>query len=162
MAWNRRIRKQAFKNERQLSAWLSRHEVTGYARQLLVMETFGYPDFMLATANELIERQYADCPRLKPIYDTIVEVAAACGEVIVQARKTYVSLVSPRRTFARIQRTANTHVALGLRLDVQRPSGRLRPSKLHETMRLQVNLNTPGDVDREVQHLLQRAYAHNV
>jgi hypothetical protein len=29
--------------------------VTGYAQQLLVMERFGYPDFLTVTADELID-----------------------------------------------------------------------------------------------------------
>lgn len=160
--WNRRIRRQAFNDEPQLRTWLAKRQVTGYAQQLLVMESFGYPDFVLATADELIARQYVDHPRLKAIYDAIVDAAAACGEVIIQARKTYVSLVSPRRTFARIQRTSKAHVVLGLRLNSQRPSGRLQPSRIHETMRLQVNLSAPADVDPQVRHWLRRAYADNV
>src|SRR5262245_30013842 len=38
----------------------SNQGVTGYAQSLLVMEQFGYPDFLVATADELIEQQYAD------------------------------------------------------------------------------------------------------
>jgi hypothetical protein len=125
------------------------------------MERFGYPDFVLATADQLIEQQYADRPHLRPIYDTIVEAATRCGEVIIQARKTYVSLVSPRRTFARVQPTTKTRVDLGLRLDGRRPRGRLQPSKIHETMRLQVSLAAPDEVDADVQKWLRQAYAEN-
>jgi hypothetical protein len=38
--------------------------MTGYAQSLLVMECFGYPAFFLASADELIEGQYADRPQL--------------------------------------------------------------------------------------------------
>jgi len=160
-AWNRRIGKQRLRDERSLRAWLTSQGVTGYAQSLLVMERFGYPDFVLATANQLIEQQYADRPHLRPIYDTIVGAAARCGEVTIQARKTYVSLVSPRRTFARVQPTTKTRVDLGLRLDGRQPRGRLRPSKIHETMRLQVSLAAPDEVDADVQKWLQQAYAEN-
>ena len=30
------------------------------------MERFGYPDFILASADELIDRQYADAPSRAP------------------------------------------------------------------------------------------------
>ena len=60
---------------------------------------FGYPDFFRASADELIDRQYADRPQLRPIFDAVISAAARLGEVIIQARKTYVSLVSPRRIF---------------------------------------------------------------
>jgi hypothetical protein len=125
------------------------------------MERFGYPDFVLATANELIDRQYADRLELRPIYDAVVDAATSCGEVIVQARKTYVSLVSPRRTFARVQPTTRTRVDLGFRLEGRQPGGRLQPSTMHETMRLQVGLTAPADVNAEVHRWLQRAYSEN-
>ena len=62
---------------------------------LLVMERFGYPDFLLASADELIDGQYADRPALRPILDEVLLRAAEVGEVDVQARKTYVTLVTP-------------------------------------------------------------------
>jgi hypothetical protein len=159
--WNRRMRKQTFEDERQLRRWLSGQGVTGYAQQLLVMEQFGYPDFVLATGDELIGKQYEDRPHLRAIYDRIIKAADGCGDVIIQARKTYVSLVSPRRTFARVQATTKTRVDLGLRLEGQRPAGRLRPSQIHESMRLQISLTAPNQIDSEVRHWLRRAYVEN-
>jgi hypothetical protein len=135
--------------------------VTGYARSLLVMERFGYPDFLLASADELIDGQYADRSELRPILDAILQAAAGVGEVVVQARKTYVSLVSPRRTFARVQATTRRRVDLGLRLEGQEPAGRLRPSKIHETMALQIGFASPDEVDAEALEWLQRAYDQN-
>src|SRR5215510_5561045 len=120
-AWNARIRNRRFSSEAQLRTWLSRRNVTGYAQQLLAMERFGYPDFVVATSAQLIDKQYADSPQLRAVYDAIVKAAASNGDLVVQARKTFVSLLSPRRTFARIQRANKAHVNLGLRLDGQRP-----------------------------------------
>ena len=159
-AWKANLRRHKFRDEQQLRTWLSRRNVTGYAQQLLVMERFGYPDFILATADELIDRQYADAPELRAVYDAIVMAATSCGDLTIQARKTFVSLVSPRRTFARIQR-AKTHVNLGLRLDGQRPVGRLVPSNIHDTMRLQIAVADVAQVDTELQKWLKRAYAQN-
>ena len=70
------------------------------------------------------------------------------------------SLVSPRRTFARIQ-PAKGRVNLGLRLDGQRPIGRLLPSKLRDTMRLQIAVADVAQVDAELHDWLKRAYAQN-
>ena len=159
-AWTGKMRKHHFRDEKQLRTWLSRQNVTGYAQQLLAMERFGYPDFVLASADELINRQYADAPELRAVYDAIVKAAASCGDLTIQARKTFVSLVSPRRTFARIQR-AKGRVNLGLRLDGQRPVGRLVPSKIHDTMRLQIAVAGVAQVDAELQEWLERAYAQN-
>lgn len=159
-AWKEKMRKEQFRDEMQLRTWLSRQHVTGYAQQLLAMERFGYPDFVLASADELINRQYADAPELRTVYEAIVTAATKCGDLTVQVRKTFVSLVSPRRTFARIQR-AKGRVNLGLRLDGQRPVGRLVPSKIHETMRLQIAVTGIDQVDAELQEWLRRAYTQN-
>jgi hypothetical protein len=67
--------------------------------------------------SDLIDAQYADRPELRPIYDAILDAAKQLGDVVVQARKTCVSLVSPRRTFARVQPTTRQRVDLGLRTD---------------------------------------------
>jgi uncharacterized protein DUF5655 len=160
-AWNRRVKKERFNDEKALRAWLTKQGVTGYAQSLLVMERFGYPDFFLASADELIDGQYEDRPHLRPILDAILDAAAGLGEVTIQARKTYVSLVSPRRTFARAQATTKNRVDLGLRLDGEKPGGRLQPSKIHETMRLQISFTTRDQVDSEALDWLQRAYDQN-
>jgi hypothetical protein len=160
-AWNRRIQKERLSDEPSLRAWLTQHGVTGYAQSLLVMERFGYPDFLVATAAELIDAQYADRPRLRPIFDAVLDAAKSLGDVTIQARKTYVSLVTPRRTFARVQPATKYRVDLGMRLDGQRPSGRLRPSKIHETMKVQIMLAGVDDVDAEVVRWMARAYEQN-
>ncbi len=159
--WNGRIESQDFKDEASLRAWLTEHGVTGYAQSVLVMEQFGYPDFMLASADELIEEQYADRLQLRPIFEGLIGAAASLGEVAIQARKTYVSLVTPRRTFARIQPTTRNRIDLGLRIDGQKPGGRLQPSKIQETMRLQIGLTSLDEIDAEVLGWLQLAYETN-
>lgn len=158
--WNERIQREQFADEH-LHSWLEQQGVNGYAQSLLVMEQFGYPNFFLASADELINNQYADRPQLRPILNTIIGAALELGEVIIQARKIYVSLVTPRRTFARLQPTTKKGVDLGLRLEGEEPVGRLQPSKLHETMRLQISLTSVEEVDSEVLEWLRRAYDQN-
>src|SRR5881409_670407 len=159
--WNQRIATEGFTDEQQLRTWLTAQGVTGYAQSLLVMERFGYPDFLLATADELIDGQYAGRAQLRPIFDALIDAAAGLGQVTIQARKTYVSLVSPRRTFARIQATTKNRVDLGLRLEGRKPKGRLQPSKIQETMQVQIGLTAPDEVDSEVLGWLQQAYDEN-
>ena len=101
-AWNQRIRAQQFKDEKELRAWLGEQGVTGYAQTFLVMESFGYPDFMQASAEELIEGQYVDRPQLRLIFEALLGAVAGMEDVAIQARKTYVSIVTARRTFARV------------------------------------------------------------
>jgi hypothetical protein len=160
-AWNRRIEQQGLTGEESLRRWLAEQGVTGYAQSLLVWEKFGYPAFMLASADALVDAQYADRPELRPVYDAILEAAAGLGEVVIQARKTYVSLVTPRRTFARVQPSTRNRVDLGLRLEGQKPGGRLVPSKIHEMMPLQISLTSADEVDEEVLGWLELAYAQN-
>jgi hypothetical protein len=160
-AWNRRIQREGFREEQSLRTRLAQQGVTGYAQTLLVMERFGYPDFITASADQLIDGQYADRPHLRPIFDTIIHAASALGEISIQARKTYVSLVSPRRTFARVPPTTKTRLDLALRLAGQQPGGRLRPSTIHATMKLQISLTSVDEVDAEVLSWLRQAYEEN-
>ncbi len=159
--WNRRIKKEGFANEESLRSWLTKQGVTGYAQTLLVMERFGYPDFLTATADELIDGQYADRPQLRPILDAVLAAAAGLGDVTIQARKTFVALVSPRRTFARVQPTAKDRVDLALRIGVK-PTGRLQPSKINETMPVHISLRSPEDFDAEARRWLKGAYSENL
>src|SRR5438477_10537325 len=109
-AWNLRVRESGAPNEPELKAWLNEQGVTGYPQMLLVMERFGYPDYLQATADELIDGQYADRPDLRPILDAILGLLPTVGEVEVQARKTYVALLTPKRTFAAVQPTTRKRV----------------------------------------------------
>lgn len=160
-AWMRRIEREGINDEEALRAWLAERGVTGYAQTLLVWERFGPPGFALASAQELVDAQYADRPHLRPIYDAIAAAALGLGEVAIQARKTYVSLVTPRRTFARVQAATKSRVDLGLRLDGVQPGGRLRPSRIHESMKLQISFTDPAEVDADALEWLKRAYERN-
>ena len=159
--WNQRIQAQHWKDEKALRAWLTEQGVTGYAQNLLVMERFGYPDFMQASAKKLIRGQYADRPQLRPIFEAVLGAAAGLGDITIQARKTYVSLMTARRTFARVQPTTKQRVDLALRLEGQKPGRRLQPSRIHASTPLQISLTTPEDVDTEVLDWLQKAYEQN-
>jgi len=159
--WKELISKQSLTDEKSLRLWLTQQGVTGYAQSLLVMEKFGYPDFMQASADDLVASQYADRRELRPIYDAIIDAAIELGDVVIQTRKTYVSLVTPRRTFVRVQATTRERVDLGLRLEGENPGGRLTPSKIHETMPLQISLTSPEEVDAEVLGWLEKAFEQN-
>jgi Domain of unknown function (DUF5655) len=159
--WKARIAKKKFVDAQSLREWLTGEGVTGYARQLLVMEHFGYPDFVTTPADELIDDQYADRPHLRPVYEAIVTAAQALGEIVIQARKGYVSLMTLKRTFARVRATTKDRVDLGLRLEAMKPRGRLHPSHIHETMPVQVGLTALKDLDDEVSQWLRQAYEEN-
>ena len=159
--WNERIAAQpGLTDESALRTWLGGEGVTGYQQMLLVMERFGYPDYLLATADELLETQYADRPALRPILDAVLVSASTFGDVEVQARKTYTCLITPRRTFAAVRPTTKTRVDLVLRLDGVEPGGRLLDGRNSAGggLNLRLALTSVDDLDGEAMDLLRRAY----
>jgi len=160
-SWNRRIARRDPPDERSLRRWLAGKGVTGYAQTLLVMERFGYPDFLRATASELIDGQYRDRPRPRPVCDAVIAVTRRLGDITVQARKGYLSLVTPRRTFARIHATTTERVDVHLRIRGARAGGRLRASRLHEGMPVRLPLGSAGEIDGEAARWLRRAFEEN-
>jgi hypothetical protein len=161
-AWAGRVREAGLADRPAITAWLAARGVTGYAAMLLRYEQLGYPDFMTATADSLVDGQYADRPALRPIYDAILEAALGVGEVTIQTRKTYVSLLTPRRTFGRIQATTRKRVDVGLRLTGAAAEGRLRLDKVHENMPVQMSFERAEDLDAEARLWLAEAYEQNL
>jgi hypothetical protein len=161
--WNERIAAAGLADEAALRRWLGDQAVTGYPQMLLVYEAFGYPDFLLATADELVDGQYGDRPRLRPIFDAVVAAASGFEGVTIQARKTYVSLVSPRRTFAVVKASTRDRVDLGLRLPGVPPQGSLVAAKSlgNDNINLRIPLSAIDNLDDEALGWLRRAYEEN-
>lgn len=162
--WNTQMAAQpSVADEATLRAWLREHGVTGYKQMLLVMERFGYPDYLLASADALLAGQYADRPQLRPILDAVVMAAQAFGPVEVQARKTYTSLLTPRRTFAAVRPTTKTRSDLVLRLDGVEPGGRLLDGRNSAGggLNVRIALQSVADLDAEALDLLGQAYAES-
>jgi len=159
--WNQRVAAAGLGDEQALRAWLDSQGVTGYGQALLVWERFGYPDFLTAEGEELIAGQYADRPQLRPVLDAVLAALPSVGPATVQARKTFVSLVTPRRTFAVVQAATKSRVDLGLRLDQENPGGRLLPARDLGAATVRIPLTLPEDVDAEVLGWLRRAYREN-
>lgn len=162
-AWTAKIQRDPPADEPALRAWLAERGVTGYPAMLLVHETFGYPEYLKKDADELIDGQYRDRPNLVPLYDRIVEVALGLGYVELQARKTYVALIGPKRTFASIQATTRSRIDIGLRLDGVKPEGRLETATSigQSSMTHKIGLASPAEVDDEVVRWLGHAYEAN-
>jgi hypothetical protein len=162
--WAARVAALGDIDETHLRSWLTERGITGYPQMILVMERFGYPDYLLASADELIDGQYTDRPQLRPVLDELLLRAADLGEVDVQARKTYVTLVTPKRTFALIRATTRDRVDLGLRLPGVDVGGPLlaAPRLGNDYVNVRIALQTPDDVDDLVVDWLRKAYAANV
>ena len=162
--WAGRVRGAGPETEAEVRAWLAERGITGYGRMVLAMERFGYPDFLTASADQPVDGQYAAKPDLRPVYDAVVTAALGVGEAHVQARKGYVSLVGPRRTFAVVQASTRTRVDLGLRLPAREPGGRLLPATSIGNGNCTVRLGRTSvdDVDDAVVDLLADAHPANV
>jgi Domain of unknown function (DUF5655) len=159
--WNERMSGQpVIADEPALRAWLTGEDVTGYQQMLLVMERFGYPDCLLGSADELLDGQYAGRPLLRPILDAVVAAAQEFGPADVQARKTYTSLLTPRRTFAAVKPTTRIRRDLVLRLDGAEPGGRLLDGRNSAGggLNVRVALQSVADLDDAAIELLRRAY----
>lgn len=163
--WNRRILDEAPDEETGLRRWLDERGLHGYVQSLLVMERFGYPDFLTASTDEVIAAQFDDREHLRPILHRILTIVAERHpEVEVQGRKTYVPLFTPRRQFAVVKATTRDRVDLGLRLDGTAPRGRLEPARslANDTINVRVGLHTAAEVDDEVVGHLEEAWDRNV
>jgi Domain of unknown function (DUF5655) len=162
-AWSGKIKTAAPVDEPALRAWLADRGVTGYPAMLLAWETFGYPDFLTATADELVDAQYADRPDVRPIFDAVIAAVSALSGAEIQARKTYVSLVSPRRMFGIVQASTKKRVDLGLRLDGVEPQGRLLLAKSLGSDRVtrRLALESVDDLDDEALDWIRHAYEAN-
>ncbi len=161
--WAERGRAAGVKNDGELRDWMrDEHGISGYAQYAVSWEMFGYPEFMLRGADELIDGQYAKHPELRPIADALLAWAAASDGVGIQMRKGYISLHSPKRKFAQVTRANNTSVDVLLRLAVA-PGGRVEAVKVREGdfFDRKVRLKSVDGVDGELFGLLERALAEN-
>lgn len=162
--WVQRAREAGVSNDRGLRDWMREDfGITGYAQYAVSWEMFGYPDFMLKDADQLIDRQYEHHPHLRPITDEILAWASTTAGVHIQMRKGFVSLHSPRRKFAQITRATNQAVDVTLRLEVQVVTGRIERVKTRpdDPFTLRVRLTSPEQVDDELVTILSLALAQN-
>jgi Domain of unknown function (DUF5655) len=161
--WAEKGRAAGVWNDAELRGWLrDEHGITGYASYAVSWEMFGYPEFMLRDADELMEGQYRNHPQLRPIADALLAWATATDGVEIQMRKGYVSLHSPRRKFAQIARTNNTTVDVTLRTD-DPAAGRLETVKTRadDPFTRRIRLRSVDDVDAEVLGVLESALRQN-
>lgn len=160
--WVARACSTGARTEAALREWLGGQGVTGYGQDAVIWEVCGYPEFLLKSAAELIDGQYADRPGLRPVADALLQLAADMDGVEIQARKTLIALQSPRRKFAQIQATTKSAVDLVLRLD-QPVAGRLEQVKTPagDPFSRRVRLRSADDADAEVAQLLAAAARQN-
>jgi len=161
--WVEKARAAGIRNDGELRTWMrDSFGVTGYAQYAVSWEMFGYPEFMLRDADELIDGQYANHPHLRPIADALLAWASATDGVEIQMRKGYVSLHSARRKFAQVARTTNTAVDVTLRLDAP-AEGRIETVKTRadDPFTRRVRLTSAGQVDDGLLDILAVALEQN-
>ena len=161
--WVEKARAAGIRNDGELRTWMrDGFGVTGYAQYAVSWEMFGYPEFMLRDADELIDGQYINHPHLRPIADAILAWASATEGVEIQMRKGYVSLHSPRRKFAQVSRTTNTAVDVTLRLEAP-AEGRIETVKARadDPFARRVRLTSTEQVDDRLLEILALALKQN-
>jgi Domain of unknown function (DUF5655) len=161
--WAAQAQAAGIKDDSELRVWMrDRFGVTGYAQYAVSWEMFGYPEFMLRDADELLDGQYASHPHLRPIADAILAWAAAAEGVEIQMRKGYVSLHSRRRKFGQVTRTTNTAVDVALRLDAP-AEGRIETARARaaDPFTRRVRLTSVEQVDDELLDILAVALEQN-
>ena len=142
--------------------WLKeKHSLGHWQAQTIVYESEKREDHRALSDEELAAAQYAgDKAHLEPIYDRLVRAARSLGgDVGIQPRKTYVSLVRERQ-FAIIQSSAMNRVDLGLALSGRKPRGRLKHAGNLGSDRIthKVSFTRPQEIDEEVIGWLKEAY----
>jgi len=161
--WAEQGRSAGVKSDAELREWMrAEHGITGYAQYAVSWEMFGYPDFMLRDADELLDGQYREHPNLRPIANTLLAWAAAHPGVAIQMRKGYVSLHTSRRKFAQVTRANNTTVDVALRLEA--PIGEpLKAVKVRagDFFDRKIRLTAEDQVDQELLDILETALEQN-
>ena len=161
--WADLARRQGFADNGALASWLrSEHGVAGYAQYAVSWEVFGYPDFMLRTADELLDGQYADRRHLRSLADTVLAWAGSADGVTIQLRKGYVSLLSPRRKFAQVTAATKSAVDVNIRWDGP-AQGRLEPIRVRrgDPFTCRVRLRSAEDADDEFFAILTTSLEQN-
>jgi len=161
--WTEQARAAGIASDGELRDWMrDQFGVTGYAQYAVSWEMFGYPEFMLRDADELLDGQYANHPDLRPIADAVLAWASATEGVQIQMRKGYVSLHSARRKFAQLTRSTNSAVDITLRLDAA-AEGRLERvrTRADDPFTVRVRLTAPEQVDDELLEILVLALEQN-
>jgi len=161
--WAEQGRSAGVTSDAELRAWMrAEHGITGYAQYAVSWEMFGYPEFMLRDADELLDVQYRDHPNLRPIANTLLAWAAAHPGVAIQMRKGYISLHSSRRKFAQVTRANNTAVDVTLRLEAA-VGERLKAVKVREgdVFDRKIRLTSEDQVDQEMLDFLETALGQN-
>lgn len=160
-AWAAEARAAGVVSREELARWLKAQGITGYNLMSIDWEVFGLPEFFLRSADELYDGQYADRPHLRPIADRVLLWAAEEPEVVVQMRKTYVSLQTSRRKFAQLTPATKTAVDLSFRLHVQNLPD-LEPAPAGDTpFKWRVRLRREEAVDEAVLAALSTALAES-
>lgn len=160
-AWAGKARASGIASEAELAGWLREQGVAGYAAMAVAWKLFGYPESFLKSGDELIDGQYADRPALRPIADRLMSMALSLDGVWLQARKTYVSVHSPRRKFAQITPANKGSLDLLLRIEAEDPRLEAVRGRSGDPFDRRLRFRSPEEVDDGVLAILERALGQN-
>jgi hypothetical protein len=161
-AWIALVRAQGSSSHKQLQDWLvQEHGLTNGYAGAIVYTALLPDDYVPPSDEELVDAQYTGGKAaLRPIYERIIACARALGgDVMIEPRKTYVSL-SRGKQFALVAPSTRTRVDLGLYLPGVDAAERLQPAGSFGSGQTshKVALTAPEQVDDEVAGWLRSAY----
>lgn len=155
--WAAAARGAGITDREDLSRWLKDQGVTGYSLMSVDWEVFGVPELFLRSAGELYDARYADRPGLRPITDRILRWAVETPGVVIQMRRTYVSLQTSRRKFAQVTPSTRTAVDLLFRLAAPDLPGLEPVRSTGDPFAWRVRLRREEDIDEAVLRALSAA-----
>jgi hypothetical protein len=101
------------------------HDMTHGFANLVAHKTLKSDAESIRATQDLVAAQFAgNKTDLTAIYDALIKVAKACGEIEIAPKKAYVSLRRSKQ-FAIVQPSARTRVDLGLNMKGEPAKGRL-------------------------------------
>ena len=160
--WIELVRGSGAEKRKERVEWLKREHGLGHSQASIVVEYASRgTDYEAPSGEELIESQYAgDKAPLRPLFDELrTRIESLGSDVSVEPRKPYVAF-SRERQFALVQPSTKTRLDVGLSLEDEKATDRLRPAGSFGTERTthRVEVSSPDDVDDALMGWLRRAY----
>jgi predicted transport protein len=158
--WKKLLQTKSFAKHSEAVAFLKKeHGIThGFANTIVHLSKEESP-----SSDDLLSGQYKGKEHLLPIYEKLVKFIESLGQdVTVTPKKTTVSFIR-KKQFALVSPATKTRLDLGLKLPGKPTDGRLENSGPFGSMCThRVRLETPEDIDPQLQDWIKEAYRKSV
>lgn len=176
--WLKVLKAQGPKDPKARAAWLKQQGLGGTQAGFVAERSKGAsghafddtPEGYLALAPGYVERQYtAKKAHLRPLYDTLLELALALGEDVKACPCETIVPLYRHHVFAQLKPTTLSRIDVGLALGdpaaVKEPSGRLIDTggfQKKDRLTHRIEVKSAADIDGFLKDWLRKAYARDV